>query len=87
MVSEADGFKGLRAKAIAHADAGGPPTILRPKRKRAFYRGLKRGEGWAQYEHSSQNMMKIIANLALNEMLQEMLQPSPFLKFFKKEKE
>lgn len=80
MASEADGINGMRAKALALVDAGVPPTILRPKRKRAFHRALKRGEQWALSEQSMRNIMNIIARLSL----EEMLKPSPFLDLFKK---
>lgn len=74
-MSEADGIKGLRAKALALADAGGPPTILRPKRKRAFHRALRRGEQWAIYEQSMKNLF----NETFKSLWRNILSPSFFI--------
>ncbi len=70
----------LRAKAVAQADAGdgqGPIKIWQePKRKRAYFRALKRGEHWAIWKKTMNDFM----NNCARAMFAEALVPSPFLK-------
>lgn len=74
-MSGADRIKGLRAKEFAQSDAGGPPLIFRPKRKRAFHRALKRRESWALMKQATRDCMNMIAKA----MYEDILKPSPFL--------
>lgn len=51
--TQAESVESLRAKAISRADAGdvsGAFKIIKPKRKRAYHRALKRGEHWAVWQ-------------------------------------
>lgn len=70
----------LRAKAVAQADAGDGQrsfnSIWQPKRKRAYHRALKRGEHWAIYKKTINDMI----NLCTQAVFQDMMKPNPLLK-------
>lgn len=52
----------LRAKAIAHADAGdGQGFFIEPKRKRGYFRALKRGATWAVLKKGMRDMANDLA--------------------------
>lgn len=42
--------------------------IYRPKRKKAFHRALRRGEGWAVMEESTRRLMNIISAAMFNKV-------------------
>ncbi len=78
MVSEADGIKGLRDKAIAHAESGDPPTIFKPIRKRGFHRALKRGDVWAVAVQRDKDFSKIMLGILSRHSLEIFSKPCPF---------
>lgn len=75
--TEADSFNNAETKKDCHDPSrGGIPRIIRdPIRKRAYHRALKRGEHWALFRQSWNN----IVNWINSEMFKDVMYPNKLL--------
>lgn len=55
------------------------PTFLKPKRRRGYFRALKRKEAWAVLKKTTDDML----NSLNTEMFKKSLAPHPFLKLMR----